>query len=166
MQAFPSQQTPSEYRHKVAVPAPVSGKIIAFNQLDSILLSAGYYGPGFAISTSSNKVISPFGGEILTCDPLDYSVVIKASNGLKLKVKIGINTTGLMGEKCSFSVSTGQTVKQGQLLMHIVPAWLKQRGIEPVCIVTLLNAKKVIALTANAGRRCIALQDSLFTLYL
>lgn len=163
---FPIPSTPPQQIKKhVAVPCPVSGRLRELGSLGDTLLASGIFGHGHAIATASSQIIAPLSGQITRIEPLDYAVVIRTAKGLILRIKIGLDTQFLMGEKCQFLVREGDKVVAGQTLFVISPPYLKQQGVDTVCIVTVLNSDKATAIVANRQSHCRALDDMLLTVY-
>ncbi|MEW9798232.1 PTS sugar transporter subunit IIA [Alteromonas sp. CYL-A6] len=156
---------PTVYSKKLAITAPVNGKTTSLSSVDNPLYAAGAWGPGHAVVTASSQVITPLAGVIALTDPLDYAVIVNAENGVRMKIKLGDNTGSLLGEKCFFNVKKGDAAGRNAPLMTFSPAWLKQQHVEPVCLVTLLNADKARAVVPTDRSQVTAGEDVLFTLY-
>ena len=123
-------------------------------------------GPGAAISSTSNSVVSPFAGKVLSVSPLDYSIDMQSSAGLKCKIKYGGDTSHLHGAQFMCSLKRGDAIKAKQVLFTVNAAWLKQRGVSNTCTLTLLNAQALIGVLTTHQKFVEAGEDTLLTLYL
>lgn len=157
---------PLQYKRAIPISAPVSGQCNLLSHTQDTLVSTGAWGPGAAIITSANKIISPFHATIIKIDALDYAVEIKSTFGLKCRIKYGYDTTKLHGEQFAAAVQLGDRVAKGQTLFSVNTAWLKQKGVENICIMTILNAQALIGVLPNHQKHIDAGSDTLLTLYL
>ncbi|GGW76160.1 PTS sugar transporter subunit IIA [Alteromonas halophila] len=162
---FVADSEPEQAKRNVAIPCPVSGKPVSLNTLSDPVLSSGVWGHGYALKTSSSLIASPLSCKVLRCDALDYSIVVQANNGLLFRIQVGINVHALMGERCEFLVSKNQKVKKGQTLFQVSPPFLKQNGIDTICLVTVLNSSKLSAIVPTSLHHCRAMDDPLMTVY-
>lgn len=156
---------PDGAKKAVAVPCPVNGRPRALDSLDDAMLRSGIWGHGAAVETASSEVFAPLEGNITRCDPLSHALVLRAKNGLILRLQLGIRQHSLMGEKCQFRVKVGDVVKKGQPLLIVSPPHFRQHRIESLCVMTVLNSDRLQALVPNLNGHCRAMEDPLFTLY-
>ena len=160
------QYAPDNFTKQFVTLSPFSGQVIPLSQLDAPFFQSGHMGPGVAISSTSNTVVSPFAGKVLNVFPLDYSVEIQSAAGLRCKVKYGGDTSHLCGAQFVSSLKRGDTLKTKQVLFTVNAAWLKQRGISNTCAFTVLNAGALIGVLPTHQKFVDAGEDTLLTLYL
>lgn len=156
---------PENFRKAVPVASPASGKVTSLNTSSCVLTRHEVWGPGCAISTMSPKITSPFNGTVVDVSPLDYSVTIKASFGLICRVKYGDNTAHLHGERFVCLVNPKDQIIAAQPLFTVNGGWLKQNGVQPLCIVTVANAKRILGVVPSAQKHVNANIDPIFTVY-
>ncbi len=162
-QSLIQQQVPEDAKHQLIIVAPVSGQRLALSDVGDPLIAARMWGDGCALTTSSSVVKAPLTGTVEWINPAGYELRLKAKNGLRLWIKLGIGTQHLMGERCFYQKRQNDKVSTGDVLFEINPGWLKQQGISPVCIVTIINAHKLKAIVVPSTRHCQATEDTLMT---
>jgi len=156
---------PDSYRKSFEVLAPMSGQVKPLSAASDSLYAKGYFGPGAAITSPSSSVKAPFSGICTRVIPLDYAVEIKSSAGLKCLIKYGSDTHQLHGAQFSCAIKTGDTFKAGSLLFTVNSSWLKQQGVENICIMTILNAHALLGVMATDRKHVDAVEDPLLTLF-
>ena len=166
MNAKQLQYAPDSFTKQFATLSPFTGQVISLSTIDEPFFKNGLMGPGAAISSTSNSVVSPFAGKVLSVSPLDYSIDIQSSAGLKCKIKYGGDTSHLHGAQFMCSLKRGDAIKAKQVLFTVNAAWLKQRGVSNTCTLTLLNAQALIGVLPTHQKFVEAGEDTLLTLYL
>lgn len=160
------QYPPSDFKRQFDIASPFTGQVIALSALEDVLIKNVFFGPGAAVSSTSNTVMAPFDGVVLTVCPLDYSIEVKSSAGLKCRIKYGNDTQHLYGAQFSCSFKPGDKFSIKQPLFTINSAWLKQQGVANICIMTVLNAQALQGVMPTQRRHVEAGEDTLFSLYL
>lgn len=166
MNAKQLQCPPDSYTKQFVILSPFSGQVVSLCDIDDPFYKNGLMGPGAAISSNSNSVISPFAGKVLSVSPLDYAIDIQSTAGLKCKIKYGGDTTHLHGAQFVCALKRGDQIKPNQVLFTVNAAWLKQRGVSNTCALTLLNAQALIGVLSTHQKFVEAGEDTLLTLYL
>lgn len=159
------QEPPAEYKKALPILSPMSGEVTALSSLDCILLKKEAWGPGCAVLTSSQRIVSPFNGKVTHIDRLDYSITVQSTYGLSCRIKIGADTSHLHGEKFIVNVKQGDVVKSKQVLVTINTVWLKQHNVNPVCIMTVTNANRVLGVFPSEQKHVLGAIDPLFVVY-
>ena len=72
----------------------------------------------------------------------------------------------LHGAQFLTQLKQGEQIKAGAMLFSVNSAWLKQQGVENICIMTLLNAKALIGVLPTHQKFVDAGSDTLLTLYI
>jgi PTS system glucose-specific IIA component len=157
---------PETFKKSIAVYAPVSGQYTSLHALDSSLYSSGLLGPGAAITSSSNRVTAPFDGKVITVSALNYSIDIQSTYGLKCRVKFGSDTTALYAEQFVSTLKAGSVFKKSDVLFSVNTAWLKQQNIENICIMTVLNAQRLLGVLPSNKKYIDAGSDTLFSVFI
>ena len=166
MKAKQLQCPPESFTKQFVTFSPFSGQVVSLSDIDDPFYENGLMGPGAAISSNSNTVISPFAGKVINISPLDYAIDIQSTAGLKCKIKYGGDTTSLHGAQFVCALKRGEQIKPKQVLFTVNAAWLKQRGVSNTCALTLLNAQALIGVLPTHQKFVEAGEDTLLTLYL
>lgn len=157
---------PETFKKSIAVYAPVSGQYTSLHALNSSLYSSGLLGPGAAITSSSNRVTAPFDGKVITVSALNYSIDIQSTYGLKCRLKFGSDTTALYAEQFVSTLKAGSVFKKSDVLFSVNTAWLKQQNIENICIMTVLNARRLLGVLPSNKKYIDAGIDTLFSVFI
>jgi PTS system glucose-specific IIA component len=153
--------------HKTAIGiiSPMSGRVLPLDEVPHALFTERLFGEGVAIQPSGYQVFAPFSGTVLHFPELANQLRIKAKNGLKLQIQVGIDSHLMMGEGFKRLVKEGQNFEQGQVVAEFSLTKMKQQLSSTLCPVTLINSDKVKALQAHYFQ-VIAKEDKIFTIYL
>lgn len=120
--------------------APMSGEIIALQDVPDKVFSEKMMGDGFAINPSSGLVCSPCDGEILQIFPTSHAIVLRSPEGLEIIIHIGLDTVKLKGEGFKRLIEVGDHVKAGDMLLEIDMDYVKAHAkslISPVVITNI-----------------------------
>ena len=157
---------PADFTREIALPAPITGEVVRISEFADELIKYGFKGEGCLMLVSGNSIYAPVTGIITLCPTLGYEIALKASNGLKVNIKVGAHTHVLMGEKWLAKVKVGQKVEAGELLAQFNPLFLKQNDITTHCAVTITNSDKLKGIVLSSHRYCVANEDTLMHLYI
>ncbi|PWU66598.1 PTS sugar transporter subunit IIA [Gracilibacillus dipsosauri] len=135
---------------------PLSGKLIAIEEVPDPTFSKKLMGDGVAIVPSEGKVVSPVDGEIIQLFPTKHAIGIKSENGIEILIHIGLETVSLNGEPFETYIKTNDKVKAGQLLVSFN---LEQINVEAASIITpivITNEDKIDNLSKQDSREVSA----------
>ena len=82
----------------LSVLAPVSGKIIALEQVPDPVFSGKTLGDGVAIIPEDGKIYSPVDGTVTTVSTTLHAYGFTTADGVDILVHIGLETVSLKGE--------------------------------------------------------------------
>ncbi|WIL44108.1 glucose PTS transporter subunit IIA (plasmid) [Pantoea agglomerans] len=97
--------------------SPMTGTVIALDQVPDPTFASGLLGQGAAIIPSDNKVIAPFAGEVASLFQTRHAIGLLSDSGIELLIHVGIDTVRLDGKPFTAHVNVGDTVKPGDLLL-------------------------------------------------
>lgn len=161
-----SDRPPQTFKHKIAIPSPFSGVVRTFSQFNDISTQNRVWGVGLCAQISGAVIYSPISAEVLALPALGYEALLKAKNGLCIRIKIGPNTHALLGERCKRLVKEGQKVEAGTPIMEVDPYWMKQNNLDTHSIVTIPNGSKLKAIVPTNAKRLVAIEDPALHLYI
>lgn len=148
-------------------PAPTlvtvaDGDVIAMEAVPDPVFASKTMGDGFAVRPTSNAVVSPFNGEIVSIFPTKHAIIMHSDDGLDVLVHMGIDTVGLQGEGFDIKVAQGDKVSAGQQLASMDLAYVVEQGKETTIIVVITNLDgkrlKLTTGTASAGTPVLELR--------
>ncbi|SEO26337.1 PTS system beta-glucoside-specific IIA component, Glc family /PTS system beta-glucoside-specific IIB component, Glc family /PTS system beta-glucoside-specific IIC component, Glc family [Amphibacillus marinus] len=126
---------------RVTIHSPLKGQTLPLAKVNDHAFSTEAMGKGIAIVPEDGKVYAPFNGTIATLFPTNHAIGIISDEGVELLIHIGIDTVKLNGEHFTAHIEQGQKVKQGQLILEVDIAAVKQAGYETTTPVIITNTK-------------------------
>ncbi|PEZ03255.1 PTS glucose transporter subunit IICBA [Bacillus sp. AFS018417] len=125
---------------------PIEGKILPITEVPDQVFSGKMMGDGFAIEPTEGTVVSPVNGEIVNVFPTKHAIGIQSEGGKEILIHLGIDTVKLNGEGFEALVSQGDKVTQGQPLLKVDIAFVKENApsiITPIVFTNLQEGQKV-----------------------
>ncbi len=120
--------------------APLSGRVMALDQIPDPTFSQGLMGPGFAIDPSENFVASPADATVANLFPTGHAIGLITDSGAEILIHVGLDTVKMKGEGFLPLVKVGDRVKAGQKLIEFSKEKITQAGYSTVTPVVLTNA--------------------------
>lgn len=99
--------------------AVADGKIQPITASSDEVFAKKTMGDGYLLTPTSNEIYAPVAGTINTVFPTKHALGITTTGGLEVLVHLGIDTVDLQGAPFEMQVSTGQTVRAGELLVKV-----------------------------------------------
>lgn len=121
--------------------SPLSGQLVALDQVNDDVFSQGLLGQGVAILPQEGLLRAPLNGEVVTFLPSKHAVGIKGDNGVELLVHIGIDTVNLAGQHFSSNLQVGDRVKVGDELVRFDLAAIAGLGYDLTTPVLVVNSE-------------------------
>lgn len=120
------------------VVAPVSGEVIALENVGDPVFAGGIMGPGVGIKPSEGTVYAPVSGTISATTATWHAIGLTADDGSEVLVHVGIDTVEMGGDGFKGFVGDNAHVEAGQPLMTFDREKVAQAGYSDViiCIVT------------------------------
>ena len=103
------------------------------------MFASGSLGSGRGIDPETNLIVSPLAGKVTMTYQTGHAIGITSDNGNEYLIHIGINTVNLKGEGFDVQVKEQQEVKQGDPLVQVDFAKIKQAGYDPTVLIIALN---------------------------
>ncbi|MGZ2417489.1 glucose PTS system EIICBA or EIICB component [Staphylococcus caledonicus] len=119
--------------------APGTGHIIPLSEVPDKVFSEKMMGDGVGFVPESGEIVAPFDGTIKTIFPTKHAIGLESDSGVEVLIHIGIDTVKLSGEGFESLVNADETVTQGQPLMKINLAYLKEHAPSTVTPVIITN---------------------------
>ncbi|PLC37140.1 PTS beta-glucoside transporter subunit IIABC [Klebsiella aerogenes] len=98
--------------------APMSGSVLALDQVPDSTFASGLLGKGVAIIPAVGKVIAPFSGEVASLFQTKHAIGLLSNSGIELLIHVGIDTVKLDGVPFTAHVKEGDKVQAGDLLLE------------------------------------------------
>ncbi|CAM4038375.1 PTS system glucose-specific transporter subunit IICBA [Bacillus manliponensis] len=130
-----------------AIAMPIEGRILPITEVPDQVFSGKMMGDGFAIEPTEGTVVSPVNGEIVNVFPTKHAIGIQSEGGKEILIHFGIDTVKLNGEGFEAFVAQGDKVTQGQPLLKVDLAFVKENApstITPIVFTNLQEGQQVV----------------------
>lgn len=97
--------------------APVSGPVIAIENVPDPVFAQKLVGNGVAIDPVTETLLAPCAGKIVQLHSSHHAVTIVHESGAQVLLHIGLDTVQLKGNGFKAKIKTGDSVKAGQALI-------------------------------------------------
>ena len=137
---------------QLVVHAPLTGSVIALNEVSDPVFAAQMVGSGAAVEPPAGEafdVVSPVAGKLVKLLP--HAFVVVEDSGRGVLTHVGIDTVKLKGEGFTLLVAQGDTVSAGAPIMHVDPTAAIAAGYSMVSPVVVLDTKPDTATLLASG---------------
>ena len=149
----------------LTVQSPVSGLVVALDDVPDPVFSGKIVGPGVAVSPDPDSrdevsALAPISGTLTKIHPHAY--VVTSDDGRSVLVHLGLDTVSLGGSGFTLLADEGQTVDAGSPVISWSPAQIEAGGLNPIVPVIALEGDESVVEPMSPGRR-VAAGDTLVT---
>ncbi|MEE4484326.1 beta-glucoside-specific PTS transporter subunit IIABC [Serratia ficaria] len=130
----------AERAGEAAIFSPLTGQLVALEQVNDDVFSQGLLGQGVAVVPREGVLRAPLDGEVVTFLPSKHAVGIKGDNGVELLLHIGIDTVNLGGRHFESGLQIGDRVKVGDELVRFDIAAIAKLGYDLTTPVLVVNS--------------------------
>ncbi|PWC10797.1 PTS beta-glucoside transporter subunit IIABC [Brenneria corticis] len=123
-----------------AVDSPISGEILPLEQVNDQTFASGLMGKGIAIKPLSGRVVSPVNGTVASLFKTNHAIGLQSDDGAEVLIHVGIDTVKLNGRHFTPHVKTGDTVRQGDLLVEFDYQAIEAAGYDTTTPVIITNS--------------------------
>jgi PTS system glucose-specific IIA component len=131
--------------------APLSGEIIAIEDVPDVVFAEKIVGDGIAIRPTGNKMVAPCDGEIGKIFETNHAFSLESDSGIELFVHFGIDTVELKGEGFTRVAQEGQKVKMGDTIIEFDLEFLKEKAKSILTPVVISNMDEIKELQKMSG---------------
>lgn len=126
--------------------APMTGSVLALDQVPDSTFASGLLGQGVAIIPSVGKVIAPFSGEVASIFQTKHAIGLLSDSGIELLIHVGIDTVKLDGAPFTAHVKEGDKIKAGDLLLEFDRQAILNAGYDLATPIIISNSDDYRAL--------------------
>ena len=119
--------------------APGVGQIVPLSDVPDKVFSEKMMGDGVGFIPEKGEIVAPFDGTVKTIFPTKHAIGLESDTGIELLIHIGIDTVKLDGEGFESLVKADDKVTQGQPLMKVNLAYLKEHAPSVVTPLVITN---------------------------
>ncbi|EFE93453.1 N-acetylglucosamine-specific PTS transporter subunit IIBC [Serratia odorifera] len=145
-----------------ALVAPVTGEVIALDQVPDEAFASKAVGDGVAIRPTDKTVVAPADGTVVKIFNTNHAFCLETANGAEIVVHMGIDTVALNGQGFTRLVEEGADVKAGQPILELDLAFLNANARSMISPVVVSNVDDYAGLSALASGTVVAGQTILF----
>ena len=141
-----------EHASGIVIKNPVEGKVVPLREVPDETFAQEILGKGVAVIPSSNQVVAPVDGEVVSIFDTKHAVAIKGENGTEILIHIGVDTVKLGGKHFKAMVKDGDKVKAGDVLVEFDAEAIQAEGypiITPVLVTNASDYTDVITVTGK-----------------
>lgn len=121
-----------------SIVSPMSGSVIALDEVKDAVFSSGAMGAGFGIIPDDGRVYAPISGVLEAVMP--HAIGMRSADGVEVLIHVGIDTVALDGAPFTTRVAQGQTVTQGDLLLEADLDAIARAGYDATTMVIVTNS--------------------------
>lgn len=151
-----AQQKEKQLVNRLEIASPIKGKVVKQADMKDEAFGSGALGKGVAVQPEEGKVYAPADGVISALFPTFHAIGITTDTGAELLIHVGLDTVQLNGEGYRASVSEGDRVKKGALLLEFDIALIKSRGFSTETPVLVTNAEDYLDVVETSADRVTA----------
>ncbi|SFN69373.1 PTS system N-acetylglucosamine-specific IIA component, Glc family /PTS system N-acetylglucosamine-specific IIB component, Glc family /PTS system N-acetylglucosamine-specific IIC component, Glc family [Izhakiella capsodis] len=142
--------------------APVSGEIVALEQVPDEAFASKAVGDGVAIKPTSGTVVSPAAGTLVKIFNTNHAFCLETEKGVEVVVHMGLDTVGLDGKGFNRLAEEGSQVTAGQPVLEMDLAFLNANARSMISPVVVSNSDDYAGLTQLAKGSVVAGETRLY----
>lgn len=135
----------------IEVYAPLSGEIVAIEDVPDVVFAEKIIGDGIAIKPSGDRIVAPCDGTIGKIFETNHAFSIQSDAGLEMFVHFGIDTVELKGEGFTRIAKEGQQVKRGDTIIEFDLPLLEAKAKSTLTPVVISNMDEIKELQKQTG---------------
>jgi len=136
--------------------APVSGKVVAIDQVPDEAFASKAVGDGLAILPTGSTVVAPASGTLVKIFNTNHAFCLETENGVEIVVHMGLDTVALEGKGFTRLAEEGSTVVAGQPVLEMDLVFLNANARSMISPVVISNIEDFAGLTLLAGETVVA----------
>lgn len=119
--------------------SPLSGDVVALENVNDPVFSSGAMGKGLAVKPSEGVVYAPADGEITIAFETGHAYGLTTASGAELLIHIGIDTVSMNGAGFEKLVAAGDKVTAGTPIAKFDSGKIAEAGLDDTTMVIVTN---------------------------
>ncbi|HEM4276457.1 TPA: PTS glucose transporter subunit IIA [Streptococcus suis] len=119
--------------------SPLSGDVVALENVNDPVFSSGAMGKGLAVKPSEGVVYAPADAEVTIAFETGHAYGLKTASGAELLIHIGIDTVSMNGNGFEKLVAAGDKVKAGTPIAKFDAAKIAEAGLDDTTMIIVTN---------------------------
>ncbi|WP_277759145.1 phosphoenolpyruvate--protein phosphotransferase [Pseudomonas sp. A34-9] len=132
--------------------APLSGVLMALEQVPDPVFSGRVIGDGLCIDPTSSTLCAPLAGIISNVQASGHAVSITDDHGVQVLLHIGLDTVSLAGQGFTRLVEEGQRVAAGQALIEFDADYIARHARSLMTLMLVVSGEPFTWLVASSAR--------------
>ncbi|QGU14358.1 PTS N-acetyl glucosamine transporter subunit IIABC [Leclercia sp. 119287] len=145
-----------------ALVSPVTGEVIALEQVPDEAFASKAVGDGVAVKPTDKTVVSPAAGTIVKIFNTNHAFCLETEKGAEIVVHMGIDTVALGGQGFKRLVEEGAEVVAGQPVLEMDLDYLNANARSMISPVVCSNIDDFSGLVVKAQGQVVAGQTPLY----
>ncbi len=137
--ASASEPAPAPALASSTLAAPMTGTVIAMEDVSDPIFASKAMGDGCAIEPIDGTLVSPVSGTVSLVAETGHAVGLVSDSGAEILIHIGVDTVNLGGRPFSAHVKPGDRVRVGDLLMDVDLGQIREAGLSTETMVIITN---------------------------
>ncbi|NVZ84119.1 phosphoenolpyruvate--protein phosphotransferase [Pseudomonas yamanorum] len=137
--------------HSLELLAPLSGVLLALDQVPDPVFSSRLIGDGLCIDPTSQTLCAPLAGVISNIQDSGHAVSVTDDNGVQVLMHIGLDTVNLAGKGFTRLVEEGQRVDAGQPLIEFDADYVALNARSLLTLMLVVSGEPFKLLTPEQG---------------
>jgi phosphoenolpyruvate-protein phosphotransferase len=129
--------------------APLSGLLLALDQVPDPVFSSRMIGDGVCIDPTSQTLCAPLAGIISTVQDTGHAVSVTDDNGVQVLMHIGLDSVNLAGKGFTCLVKEGQRVTAGQALIEFDADYVALNARSLLTLMLVVSGEPFVLLAAQ-----------------
>ncbi|ARU96065.1 N-acetylglucosamine-specific PTS transporter subunit IIBC [Tatumella citrea] len=160
--------TPVQAVRNVSLPvvatlvAPVSGEVVALEQVPDEAFASKAVGDGLAIIPDSGTVVAPLNGTVVKIFETHHAFCLISDEGVEVIVHMGLDTVALQGQGFTCLINEGDNVVTGQPVLEMDLDYLNTHAKSMVSPVVVSNIEDYSGLKLLAGSHVVAGETAIY----
>ncbi|MFM7449811.1 MAG: phosphoenolpyruvate--protein phosphotransferase [Leptolyngbyaceae cyanobacterium] len=135
----------------VTLKAPLSGVMVAIEQVPDPVFAQKMVGDGISIDPVSQVLVAPCDGEVIQLHPSHHAVTIRTADEVELLMHIGLDTVTLRGQGFTPRVKEGDRVRLGDPLIEFDADYLALHAKSLLTEILVINGDRVTQIRPRSG---------------
>ena len=142
-----AEKTASETKplvEKIQILSPADGTVKDITEVPDQTFADKVLGDGAAVIPENGRIYAPADGTVVNIMDTKHGIMFQTDQGVELLIHIGLETVNLKGKYFTSHVSSGSSVKAGDLLVEFDLDAIKKAGYNPITPVVVTNGDDYI----------------------
>ncbi|MGQ7596251.1 glucose PTS transporter subunit IIA [Streptococcus suis] len=119
--------------------SPLSGDVVALENVNDPVFSSGAMGKGLAVKPSEGVVYAPADAEVTIAFETGHAYGLKTASGAEILIHIGIDTVSMNGNGFEKLVAAGDKVAAGKPIAKFDAAKIAEAGLDDTTMIIVTN---------------------------